>query len=642
MKKLFVILSAVCLMSVSGQSLLADPVSPSRALEVGRKILDGPSTRSTTSEVSILWDSRFPDETKSGHPAFYVIGRQSGGFVIIAGDDNVQPVLAISDKNRFETENMPEHVRWWMDQMRLQVLATTVQTAEVRTKWARLLGTRADDWSLDASQVTDRFGHPTPEWGQGNKDPEVYGQIVFNKYCPIDPQTNTLSVTGCVATAIAEVMTTLSGLYPDKMPWVSTGSVNYSIPYGQSGRVAASPYELGNTVYDWDNLRTLTDREAIRKAIADGKTELLDNLAHLMADCGGIMEAMYSSEGTGAYTDYTPDRMSKHFFMNPNAKVRSVTSNWISLLKDELDKHPVLYSGSTKQYGHAFVFDGYGRYQGDDVFHVNFGWRGLCNGYYYHTNLQTDVDEVWKNCDAIFDFYPVLANLEITPGTVTSGNSTTSYSGITYNSAITAGTEFKPTVGLIKNTGEYYYGALVACLRHRDGTLVEIGSTSMSVNAGGQWNTSASSNSGWGGWGGWGGGWGSGNSLSCKIPSDTQLAFGDCIVLYYKSSRGLIPVPFDNDGRVHDCIPLFPTTFIKTEDSYRAGDEFLFLLRNFDGLYAGTTWTITDPSGNTVQKTQSDRKITLSQSGRYKIEAAIAPSEGDAVIEHVVTIINVQ
>ena len=181
MKKLFVILFAVCLTSLFGQSLLADPVSPSRALEAGRRILDGPATRGSASEVSILWDSRFPDETKSGHPAFYVIGRQSGGFVIIAGDDNVRPVLAISDKNRFETENMPDHVRWWMDQMRLQVLATTVQTAEVRTKWARLLGTRADDWSLDANQVTDRFGHPTSEWGQGNRDPEIYGQIVFNK-----------------------------------------------------------------------------------------------------------------------------------------------------------------------------------------------------------------------------------------------------------------------------------------------------------------------------------------------------------------------------------------------------------------------------------------------------------------------------
>ena len=54
MKKLFVILFAVCLTSLFGQSLLADPVSPSRALEAGRRILDGPATRGSASEVSIL------------------------------------------------------------------------------------------------------------------------------------------------------------------------------------------------------------------------------------------------------------------------------------------------------------------------------------------------------------------------------------------------------------------------------------------------------------------------------------------------------------------------------------------------------------------------------------------------------------
>ena len=54
-------------------------------------------------------------ENSSG-PSFYVVNFNAEGFVIVAGDDRVQPILAFSDEGAFVVENMPAHVRFfWMD-----------------------------------------------------------------------------------------------------------------------------------------------------------------------------------------------------------------------------------------------------------------------------------------------------------------------------------------------------------------------------------------------------------------------------------------------------------------------------------------------------------------------------------------------
>lgn len=636
-----------------GPMLFAGPVSPGRALEIGRRILEGPSTRGNSSEVHILWDGEFKDGVLGDHPAFFVIGRDTGGFVIIAGNDNAMPVLAISENGRFESDRMPDNVRWWMERMKTYVRSRMIQTGLVRARWAALQGTRADDWSLDSEAVTQKEGHPTPEWDQGNKDLVLFGQNIFNAFCPRD-RTGALSVTGCVATSIAEVMTTLSAIYPEAMPATSTGTISaYSVP---NNYVAAAtrnaPYHLGTTVFDWEGLRTLRNTDAIREALNEGKTVLLENLGRLMADCGAIMQAQYSSEGTGAVSEYIPSYMSSHFYMSKNAHVEKAdnytSAQWTRMLKEELIRHPVLYSGRTTDgaHGHAFVFDGFGRLEDDIVFHVNFGWRSLCNGYYRFDFLKTDEDgetgqdEIWeRDCDAIFSFVPDKNQVTVSAPSLKLFSSS-SFTGLSVSSPISSGASFSPAVGSIRNIGSANYsGKLRGYLRKKDGTLTQIGETSLSLNAGSSWNTS--SGSGWGG-GWWGGGWGNGNQLSCTIPSGTEIGFGDCIALYYTSGADIIPVSYDEDGTIHGTIPLVPAAFIRTEESYHVNDSFCFQLINYDALYAGTVWTITEPDGNRIRIKQSFESYRLTQTGKYRVEAAIAPSEGADTVEHLVTFITVE
>lgn len=51
------------------------------------------------------------------------------------------------------------------------------------------------------------------------------------------------------------------------------------------------------------------------------------------------------------------------------------------LVRDELESNrPVIYSGNNSEGGHAFICDGY---KEDEAFHINWGWGGISNGYFY-------------------------------------------------------------------------------------------------------------------------------------------------------------------------------------------------------------------------------------------------------------------
>jgi len=639
---------------LSGEALKAGPVSEKTAQGIAERILSANSFRKGSAGVKLVWTGTDPKD----QPAMYVFTGGSGGFVIISGDDNTVPVLAISDKGRFEAENMPAHVQWWMKRMEAQVRATKTPAKGVKKQWAKVAATRA--YNLDETQVVDKVEHLTPEWDQGNADEVIFHQSVYNKFCPLDKE-NKLSITGCVATAAAEVITTMSGLYPDSMPATSSGVIEDYEPEiasyeGYDNYVAAAtadhPYQLGTVeAYDWEGLRSLTGMAAIQAAINAGKTGLLDQLARLMADCGAIVHAMYTSDDTAALSEYIPFNMRYYFSMSRSARMEYARAYkdspdvWVRMLKAELTERPLVYGGLTEDemHGHAFVLDGYGRFDGQDVFHVNFGWRGICNGYYYIDNMKTGENEVWKsNCDVVLGFYPDKNQTTVdSPYLKLCPTETIETPGITVSSAVGPGATFTLQVaGAIRNTGLTDYNGtyfpdlnrIYACLRKKSGELVTIGVTDWVE----LYNTSLylygeEVPDKWSG------------EIKCEIPSNASLELGDCIALYYATGGDrLVPVAYDDNGAVVGEIPITPTAFIQTRSSYKQNDVFPLKIANYGAPYAGTVWTITYPDGTSAKIPQSNDSFLLTQTGRYKIEAAIAETVGGEVLERVVTFVNVE
>ena len=631
-------IAIVCILMALGWSLSAGPVTVDRALELAGRVLPAVDTRAAE-PLKVIWDGETAPTPEA--PALYVIGRESGGFVILAGDDRVCPVLAISDKGRFEVEGMPANVRWWMDQMKAYVRSVPAPEAGAAEAWAP--GTRATA-ALPESGVTDKVERLTPEWDQGNNDQGYFGRNVFNAMCPRSG--SNLCITGCVAVAVAEVLTYESGQAGVVMPSASHGTITeseYKDPARYHGGITPTlPYSF-STTYDWAGLRSLSTVSAVRAALNAGNTTLIDNLGQLLADLGAADYAEYAVGETSASVQL--GSLAEHFDMNKRAHIEKqadyTTRQWISMLKAEIDQRPVLVSGKTVaavgQYtdgspyyaGHQFVFDGYGTYGDETVFHVNFGWGGNCNGYYRHTNLDSNTDfggrkDYSRNMDAVFGFYPDAGSTYLpvlTLGSLTFNNGMV-VNGLHADREIVSGQMYYFYYALWNRSASAYSGPLRIIQESKDGEL----KGTLYTNSDFSLVPGRASGYGFGAYAG-------------------AMAFGDRIVLQYASAEapdGWAYPNYADDGTVFGEWPLVPAAFIRTEESYAVGDYFTFRIRNCKTLYAGTVWSVTAPDGTRTSYTQADREFRLTQAGKYKIEAAIAPAAGETVTERVVAVITVQ
>lgn len=271
--------------------------------------------------------------TASRSDAYYVFNNDAGGFVIIAGDDAVTPVLGYTSTGSFDAENLPDGLK------------------DLLKSYERQIAALGDNYV--ANQTTTRAAFTgekllkTAEWNQGNP---------FNKYTPHN------YVTGCVATAGAIVMKHHG--YPAK----GIGSHSYT----WNGKTLSANFEL---TYDWASM----------PAKYDGTNDAaFDGVARLMADLGVAVEMQYNKDGSGAYIGNLVTALQKYFGYSKLSHLMAIedvgAEAWNGRLREEIDANrPVLYAASDPAAGgHAFVIDGYK----DESFSVNWGWGGSCDGFY--------------------------------------------------------------------------------------------------------------------------------------------------------------------------------------------------------------------------------------------------------------------
>ncbi len=296
-------------------------------------------------------------QPKSDKAAFYVFDRDQQGFVIVSADDNTRDVLAYSEEGIFP-EQVPSNV-----QFLLNYIAERVANAGQSTSPAPLAATYTP-----VAPLLNGI-----EWDQG---------APYYNNCPLDGGYR--SVTGCVATATAQVMRYW------KWPETGTGSHSYYCE-NLSSQLSAN---FANTTYDWANMP---------KTTAEYKTTAQKNaVATLMYHVGVSVDMMYSSEGSGAYTNDVATALVDYFGYKNTCEYRTTyewnytRGEWVTsepaattaqYMRAELAQgRPVIVGGTDEEgsSGHEFVFEGYDK---DGLFYVNWGWSGMCNGYYAIDNL---------------------------------------------------------------------------------------------------------------------------------------------------------------------------------------------------------------------------------------------------------------
>lgn len=278
-----------------------------------------------------------------GNDSYYVFNNDAGGFVIIAGDDAVAPVLGYTSTGAFDANNLPEGLKDLLKSYEQQIAALGKNYKTNTTS------TRAE--------FTGEKLLNTAKWNQG---------APFNKYTPNN------YVTGCVATAGAIVMKHHG--YPAK----GVGSHSYT----WNGQNLTASFEHD---YDWANMpvRYTGDNDAA-----------FDGVARLMSDLGIAVNMQYANGGSASALEDLVTALKKYFGYSKYARHLKIedlgAEAWNGRLRAEIDANrPVLYAASDANVGgHSFVIDGYK----DESFSVNWGWGGYCDGFYRVGALNPEVD----------------------------------------------------------------------------------------------------------------------------------------------------------------------------------------------------------------------------------------------------------
>ena len=306
--------------------------------------------------LQLVWDGASTTTRGGSSPAFYVFNRMdSDGFVIISGDDVTMPILGYSCSNHFVVENMPPNLLDWMDELRNQINAVreehVVGTSYISKAWTR---------------ASDAIGTPivkltTALWDQ---------QAPFNRLSPTTSDGK--SITGCVATAMAIIM--------QYYQWPDQGVGTVPVYTLQADKNTQIPSKTFDRPYVWSKMPVKVDKNS--------DTDIKDEVATLIYDCGIISKSQFGRKSTWAYYENALEGMIKYMKYNKGTHMQNratrVMSEWHQMLRKELDaKRPILYTASTKSGGgHMFVIDGYTQ---ENYYHVNWGWSGSSNGYYLLT-----------------------------------------------------------------------------------------------------------------------------------------------------------------------------------------------------------------------------------------------------------------
>lgn len=354
MRKHLLLLFAMCFVQLMA---FAGPRSYQQALKIAQQQAE----RLGISMDAMSPQPRMVQKTNGIDPAYYVIENGTNkGYTIVSADDRLPEIVGYAKQGNYTEDTLPEaYVEF--------ITAYQKFVEEVKAGNPHALRTAAEAKALRESAS---YTQPTVapllgniQWNQG--DP-------YNRMCPEYDGVNK-AVTGCVATAMAQVMGYWK--YPSQLqadiPGYTTGTYNINVP-GISKDTDGT--------YDWDNILPQYNSGNFNDDQANA-------VAKLMHHCGVAVQMNYGpSSGAVVY----PERLSKYFGYDKDfmVKVRRESysmQEWNTLIDNELiAKRPVLYSGQSSSSGHQFVCDGS---DGKGLYHINWGWGGYQDGYFDITIL---------------------------------------------------------------------------------------------------------------------------------------------------------------------------------------------------------------------------------------------------------------
>lgn len=355
-----IFISILCLLTA--MPLWAGPISKEVALNNAKAFIGG----SHSGMKKVSGTNRQPMfQTVIETPNYYVFNiGQDEGFVIASGSDKTQAIFGYSDHGRIDPQHMPEPLKKWFSQLPLAVKYQELGLQQER----RLAAPRK------APKVKTKNAVPvlvSSRWNQGDPYNQQTPSYINDK-----GGTEPHSATGCVATAMAQIM------YFWKWPQEACKTIpSYSSNWNQQRTLPSLP----PYVFEWDKMTDTYD--------SSSSQESKDAVSTLMKYVGYSIQMGYGPS-SGAGTGMPPYAL-KSFYDYDQSLYHAIHDNytfqeWEDLIYTELAAgRPVLISGDNSDLtgGHEWVCDGY---DGNGLFHQNWGWGGMSDGYFVLTVMSPD------------------------------------------------------------------------------------------------------------------------------------------------------------------------------------------------------------------------------------------------------------
>lgn len=332
----------------------AAPVDRDAALKSAQSFFLKRGAKKPT-KMSLVYKGRAPHAAKgrgvsAKNASYYIFNNdENGGFVIVSGDDRTPTILGYSDDGNIDADNIPDNMAEWLNGYAEQIEYLDEAGMEKLQVMRKVPTMRAIIPMLKSRWTQDEpFCNLLPE--------------ISGTHLPV----------GCGATAMAQLM------YYHKWPDATQAEIpGYKNIYQYTGYDEIILDTIpANSPLDWENMLD----------VYNGKeTEEQNNaVATLSKYCGVALEMNYRLGGSSSSLSDYPRVLSTYF--GYDSKIKYVKRDnysydaWTQLMYSELlAGRPIAYGGQSSGGGHAFIIDGY---DGEELFHINWGWNNGTDGYF--------------------------------------------------------------------------------------------------------------------------------------------------------------------------------------------------------------------------------------------------------------------
>lgn len=358
----------------------ADPVTKSQAKSIASSFLqtlDGSDVAATSVKTKTINRVAAADTLAP----YYVFSRGAGkGFVIVSGDDCTSSIIGYTESGDFDADNMPEAFKNMLEGW--SELVTKAQAAGAK---ARVNASKTNGMRKAASTKKDVAPLCKTLWGQGSP---------WNLLCPTITSSGNRALTGCVATAAAQIIYYFHKDNPDSLLYATP---TYS--YGDAPVTTSLPK---GTKIDYANM------------LLEGSGTAVQNnaVATLMVAIGTSSYLTYGSSTSGQISN-AGTAMSGQFRLSGTCIYKSgySQSSWEDMVYSSLAAgKPILYCGvHPTNGGHAVVLDGY--QSSTNKFHFNFGWNNASYNGYFTVDDSTGMNGFYGQQGMVYNITPKIQNV---------------------------------------------------------------------------------------------------------------------------------------------------------------------------------------------------------------------------------------